>query len=33
MRQKNCWSYFVLSQIRSVEGKIVPAVRLAREAK
>jgi len=26
MRQKNYWSYFAFSQIRLVEGKIVPAV-------
>jgi len=33
MRQKNYRSYFALSQIRLVEGKIVPAVLLPHEAK
>jgi len=33
MRQKNYWSYFAFSHIRSVEGKIVPAVLLPHEAK
>jgi len=33
MRQKNYWSYFAFSQIRLVEGKIVPAVLLPNEAK
>jgi len=32
MRQKNCWSYFAFSQIRLVEGKIVPAELLPHEA-
>jgi len=31
MRQKNYWSYFVYSQIRLVEGKLVPAVLLPHE--
>jgi len=26
MRQKNYWSYFAFSQVRLVEGKIVPVV-------
>jgi len=33
MRQRNYWSYFAFSQIRLVEGKIVPAVLLPHEAK
>jgi len=33
MRQKHCWSYFAFSQIRLVQGKIVPAVLLTHEAK
>jgi len=32
MRQKNCWSYFSFSQIRLVDGKIVPEVLLPHEA-
>jgi len=33
MRQKNYWSDFAFSQIRLVEGKIVPAVLLPHETK
>ena len=33
MRQKNHWSYFAFSQIRLVEGNILPAVLLPHEAK
>jgi len=33
MRQKKYWSYFAFSQIRLVEGKIVPAVLLPHDAK
>jgi len=33
MRQKNYWSYFALSQMWLVEGKIVPAVLLPHEEK
>jgi len=33
MMQKKYWSYFTFSQIRLVEGKIVPAVLLPHEAK
>jgi len=33
MRQQNDWSYFAFSQIRLVEGKIVPAVHLLHKAK
>ena len=33
MRQNNNWSYFAFSQIRLVEGKIIPAVLLNHEAK
>jgi len=32
MRQKKYWSYFALSQIQLVEGKILPAVLLPHEA-
>jgi len=33
MRQKNYMSYFALSQVRLIEGKIAPAVLLPHEAK
>jgi len=33
MRQKNYWSYFAFSEIRLIEGKILPAVLLPHEAK
>jgi len=33
MRQKSYYSYFAFSQIRLVEGKILPAVLLPHEAK
>jgi len=33
MRQKNYWSFFAVSQIQLVEGKIVPAMLLPHEAK
>jgi len=33
MRQRHFWNYFAYSQIQMVEGKIVPAMLLPREAK
>jgi len=33
MRQNNYWNYFAFSQLRLLEGKIVPAMLLPHEAK